>query len=407
MRGSRTLVVVLAVALSAAACSSSDRSASPAGDSGSVSTSTASTSPSTTSPSTSSPSTSGTTGPAAGPTTWLCRPGLADNPCEASRDATAVQGDGTRTLVSSSTIDEPPVDCFYVYPTVSKQPGPNATLAIDPEERQVAIAQASRFSAVCRVYAPMYRQLTLSALGGNATAANRAIAYGDVQAAWDDYLAHDNKGRGVVLIGHSQGAGMLDALVKARIDNDPVARKKLVSALLIGGNVLVPKGKDVGQDFQHVPACRDAGQVGCVVAYSTFDQAPPENSLFGRPRVATDGAEVLCTNPAALGGGSAPLHPYFPVSANLDLAKAALSGMITGLTTPWVTFPDLWSASCSEENGANVLRITDVRSPGDTRPTVVDSLGPTWGLHLLDVNLPLGDLVDLVGAQARAYTGAA
>ncbi len=407
------LLAGLAVLLLAAACSSGgsgpsgSASGSGSGSSdragGGATATDAGSAPGAASPSSSAP---------ASATVWLCRPGLADDPCTADRDATSVAADGTRTVESSHPTGEPPIDCFYVYPTVSKQPGPNATLAIDPEERQVAFTQASRFSRACRVFAPMYRQLTLSALGGKATAENRAIAYGDVQSAWDDYLAHDNHGRGVVLIGHSQGAGMLDQLLKNRIDKDPKVRRQLVSALLIGGNVLVPVGKDVGADFANVPACRSRTQLGCVVAYSTFDQPPPDDTLFGRPRSfsgqTTAGAEVLCTNPADLAGGSAPLHPYVPVAGEKwDLAGAALAPPPDpSLSTPWVTYPDLWTARCTTSNGANVLLVTDVRKPGDDRPHLVDSLGASWGLHLLDVNLPLGDLVSLVEAQSAAYTKA-
>lgn len=356
---------------------------------------------------------SNTTKPVTRPsnTVWLCRPGLADNPCDTPRAATAVAADGTQSPVKDNPVADPKIDCFYVYPTVSFQKGPNADLTIDKEETEVAVAQASRFSDVCRVYAPMYRQLTLSAIGGGATAQNRELAYGDVQSAWLDYLARDNKGRGVVLIGHSQGAGMLDALVKAQVDKKPEVRKKLVSALLLGGNVVVPKGKDVGGDFDNVPACRANDQTGCVVAYSTFDNPPPDNTLFGKPRRSgtPSGAdsEVLCTNPAALKGGSAALHPYFPTHENLDLAKGALSDTgVTNIATPWVTFPGLWTAQCQSQNGANWLQVTDTRQPGDTRPKLVNNLGASWGLHLLDINLPYGDLVDLVRAQAKAYAGA-
>ena len=51
-----------------------------------------------------------------------------------------------------------------MYPTVSSQLTENANLKIGPEEKQVAIDQASRFSQQCKVYAPMYPQLTLHAL---------------------------------------------------------------------------------------------------------------------------------------------------------------------------------------------------------------------------------------------------
>jgi hypothetical protein len=31
-------------------------------------------------------------------------------------------------------------------------------------------------------------------------------------------------------------------------------------------------------------------------------------------------------------------------------------------------------------------------------------LGASWGLHLVDVSLPLGDLLEVVAAQGEAYT---
>ena len=78
-------------------------------------------------------------------------------------------------------------------------------------------------------------------------------------------------------------------------------------------------GKGIGGTFQHIPACRSATQLGCVIAFSTFDQPVPANSLFGRTTV--QGEQVLCTNPAALGGGAADVDPIFPARrspADLD-----------------------------------------------------------------------------------------
>ncbi len=85
-----------------------------------------------------------------------------------------------------------------------------------------------------------------------ATAADRARAYQDVRDAWRDYLRNYNHGRGVVLIGHSQGSFVLRELVAKEIDSKPKVRERLISALLLGGNVTVKKGKDVGGDFKHV-----------------------------------------------------------------------------------------------------------------------------------------------------------
>ena len=125
--------------------------------------------------------------------------------------------------------------------------------------------------------------------------------------AWNYYLQHDNNGRGVVLIGHSQGSGVLTQLIRNEIDGKPV-QAKLVSALLLGTSLPVPKGKDVGGAFQHIPLCRSATQTGCVIAYASFRSTipPPENSRFGR--VQGENMEAACANPAALGGGSGELH---------------------------------------------------------------------------------------------------
>ncbi|HXQ18689.1 MAG TPA: DUF3089 domain-containing protein [Acidimicrobiales bacterium] len=336
-------------------------------------------------------------GAAASSTVWLCKPGLANNPCASNLDATVEAADGSTHVVQTADAKNPPIDCFYVYPTVSGQQTVNATLHIDPAETGVAVAQAARFSQYCRVYAPMYRQVTLSGLSHDTPAAG-AEAYGDVQSAFLDYLKHDNHGRGIVFIGHSQGAGVLIELLKSQVDPKPAVRKLLVSALLMGGNVTVPIGKVVGYDFRHIPACTSASETGCVVAYSSFDQPPPTNSLFGRPgqgvsllsgQTASAGLQVLCVNPAAPGGGPADLAPYFPTPG--------------GSAAPWVTYPGLYRAQCMSVGGATWLQVTTIATPGDTRPVESQVLGPTWGLHLVDVNIALGNLVSLVGTESKAY----
>jgi hypothetical protein len=345
-------------------------------------------------------------------TVWLCRPGLADNPCESDLTTTVVFANGSSTVEEAAPATDPPIDCFYVYPTVSSQQTENANLNIDPDERTVAIQQASRFSQVCKVYAPMYRQLTLSTIGkpGGASAAARALAYGDVLSAWQDYLAHYNNGRGVVLIGHSQGTGMLTQLVASEIDPNPDVRSRLVSALLIGGNVTVAVGQDVGGDFQNVPACRSADQTGCVVAYSSFIDPPPPDGVFGRVGVGPRGAEqagenleVLCVNPTSLSGGTGPLEPYFLTTRLPGVFGADLIGTPSA-STPWLAYPGLYTAHCESSGGTNWLQVDTTNIAGDQRWVVRQTLGPVWGLHLVDVNIALGNLVDLVRRQSAAFT---
>ena len=347
-------------------------------------------------------------------TVWLCRPGLAKNPCESDLTTTVVQPDGTTRVEHDKPAKNPPVDCFYVYPSVSAQPTVNADLSIDPELTVTAETQAARFSQVCRVFAPVYRQLTVVATGsaGGQSADARAVAYDGVLSAWREYLARYNKGRGVVFIGHSQGAGMLTQLLGSEIDPRPKLRRRLVSALLLGGNVTVAAGRGSGGDFQNIPACSRRGQTGCVVAYSSFDEEPPANSVFGRVGGGVSarsgdagGLEVLCVNPVAPGGGFGALDTY----RRTDLLPGpigAIGGPAPSAPTPWVRYPRLYSGECQTANGATWLQITDIGGPTDQRVRYQNPiLGPTWGLHLADVTIALGNLVDLVRGQARSYIG--
>jgi hypothetical protein len=362
---------------------------------------------------------------------------MAHDPCESDLDYTIVTGSGRTRTVSASPTTRPKIDCFYVYPTVSTQPTPNANLDLDPQETAVAVAQAARFSQVCNVFAPLYRQITLAVLTGAAhvTAADEALAYSDVLNAWKTYLADDNDGRGFAVIGHSQGAGILIKLLQEEVDDDPGVRSRLVSAIILGGNVTVPVDRTVGGSFRHIPACTNVDTPGCVIAYSTFDQAPPSNSIFGRAAPAS-GLQVLCVNPAASHAdaaadttvlatgapvssttptsssstaarppGARPLLPFFPtpLSADAGSSTSPIAPSETKLTTPWVTYPGLYSASCETDGNATWLQIDAHRGRGDTRPVVSQILGPTWGLHLDDVNLALGNLVDDLRQQAKAY----
>jgi hypothetical protein len=336
---------------------------------------------------------------------WLCKPGMKANPCGGSLSTTVFTPAGKKLAVRKvRAAKAPSVDCFYVYPTVSDEPAPQASLMLRPELRSIALYQAARYAEHCRVYAPIYRQVTLSGLFAPATVTPqmRETSYQDVVEAWRSYLAKDNKGRGVVLIGHSQGTFVLRRLVREEIDGKPAVRKRLVSALLLGGNVTVATGKDVGGDFQNIRACRSAKQFGCVVAFSTFGAPVPDPSNFGRTSVA--GQEVLCTNPAALGGGSGRIDPgypraFFAPGTTIGLGVGALGIPRPAATTAWLSFPKSYTARCSSAAGADVLQVT----PRAGAPKLVATPTAGWGLHLSDANIALGNLLGLVRRQIAAY----
>ncbi len=355
-------------------------------------------------------------------TVWLCLPGQKSDPCAPS--LTTTHASGTNQVLGTENIKpvkNPKIDCFYVYPTVSDQKTTQANLNIDPEERSIALYQAAYYSRYCRLFAPMYRQLTLSAIGaapGSSTTTtspassntttsslptNPPTAYADVLGAWRTYLAKYNHGRGVVFIGHSQGSGELEQLISQQIDNNPSVRKLLVSAIILGGNVTVKKGQDVGGTFKHIPACRSTTQLHCVVAYSTFDAPVPSDSIFGR--TSKPNQEVLCTNPAALKGGSAQLDSVFPTAPFAPGTTIGVATPLLGVTPPhvsttFVEYPSSYRGECTSAGGANVLQIQAINGA----PTIHAVPSPEWGLHLVDAGIALGNLVRMVGSEAAAYS---
>ena len=354
----------------------------------------------------------------ADPRTWLCRPGAHDA-CDIDETATVVSADGKLTKETWKADPNAPIDCFYVYPTISTDPGQNSDMTADPAETNVIKQQFARFASKCRPYAPLYRQITLVGLRkvlANPAAAlpfGEGVQYTDVKDAWNYYLKNDNKGRGVVLIGHSQGSFILMDLIRREIDGKPV-QSKIVSAILIGTVVPVPKGKDVGGAFQHIPLCHTASQTGCLITFASFRSTvpPPANTLFGR--VPDPNMVAACVNPAALAGGSGELHAYLSSDGRTITGTTKPKPWVTpevAIDTPWVSVPGLLTAKCAtNDNATGYLEVTVNGNPDDPRvDDIVGDIGvgnnvlANWGLHLVDVNLAMGNLIDIVGAQAKAY----
>jgi Protein of unknown function (DUF3089) len=342
---------------------------------------------------------------------------MTNDPCTYRFTATAVEGSGSRTdgavsgLPAASTAAK--FDCFYVYPTVSTSRTANAGLKVGKEEIAAAVDEVSPFSQVCNVWAPIYRQQTTitieRGLYGDESLLSSTfeVAYDSLLSGWNDFLEHDGNGLPIVLIGDSQGAAILIHLISTDLDHDPAVLHRLVVAIIAGGNLQVPTGKTVGSTFTHVPLCTRATQTGCAIAYSPYPSEPPADSLFGRPgqgvslqsgQTQKTGEQVACVNPAALGGGTAALDPYF-----LTVTQTGLSPPVS---TAWVTYPDLYEARCESSGGATWLQVNDIAKPGDTRPRVSESLGPMWGYHGDDVSLPLANLLrDVAGEEAAWMAG--
>lgn len=349
------------------------------------------------------------------PESWLCRPAQKDA-CRANFDATEISANGTTQVEPWKENPDAPIDCFYVYPTISRDKLPNSDLMTHPDEEDlVAREQLGRFASVCRPYAPIYRQGTIPALAGSVPGADFELAYNDVRRAFEYYVRNWNRGRGFVLIGHSQGSRMLKQLLQREIEGKAV-QKQLVSAIVPGNNVAVPTGKDVGGEFKSLPLCRSANQTGCLIAYVTFRKTapPPENSRFGRSP--GPGLSAACVDPAALVGDQY-LKPYFPTnhreivwSSTASIPRPWLTPWDEGIETPYVTLPNFLTASCVNNEHGSYLEVT-VHPQQDGRRTQ-DIAGELyrdrkviqdWGLHLIDVHVVLGNLLELVNKQTASY----
>ncbi len=98
---------------------------------------------------------------------WLCKPGQRPDPCTPGLSTTVYSAKlAPLRVVHPKQVRKPAIDCFYVYPTVSDQTTTLSNLQVDPEERSIALYQVARYSQYCRIFAPMYRQVTVPGARG-------------------------------------------------------------------------------------------------------------------------------------------------------------------------------------------------------------------------------------------------
>lgn len=330
------------------------------------------------------------------PTHWMCRPGQEET-CTRDLDAMVVAADGTRTPQRFVPAADPPIDCFYVYPTASHETTPFADMTASPELVATTRAQAGRLASRCRLFAPIYRQMTLPGLVqfmASGKPLDWDIPYRDVAAAWAWYLAHDNHGRGVVLIGHSQGTILLQRLIAEQIDGKPV-QARLVAAFLAGDPALaVPQGATVGGTFKHVPLCAAASQTGCAYAWGSYLAGATDVArVFGHSP--GGGLVAGCVDPAAPAGGTGMLKAYLPRPAIAPASDPA-----------WIEAVGQLSAGCMADAQGAVLTVTVEPSRFADLLTAMFAKGgrdPTWGLHRLDLALPQGNILDDIDAETASW----
>jgi hypothetical protein len=347
---------------------------------------------------------------------WLCLPGRGDV-CSTPLATTALNPNGYGSVGKTAVARDAAIDCFYVYPTVSRDQALNSDLSPGSEEKGAAEAQFARFASVCRPFAPIYRQMTLSAVvaftAGVDIRAPLALAYRDVAAAWHNYLASKNNGRPFVLIGHSQGSLMLQMLIANEIEKDPAVAARMKLAILPGFNLLVPQGKLVGGSLKKIPLCSRDGEAGCVITWTSFREknVPPVGAIFGIAD--QSGMTVGCVNPARPGSRDwVPLDSYWYTHSSYPVPGGPITWSTEGPpSTPYVRTEGLVSAKCVNDGPRGYLWVRTNADPKDKRTdriggevAVMGMFLPGWGMHLSDMAEAQGDLIRQVGeisAQSR------
>lgn len=163
------------------------------------------------------------------------------------------------------------VDVFFIHPTTYTEvrTGMNATIDNDyinaKTDYSSILFQASVFNRQCRVFAPRYRQAHISAFfmkDKQKADSALAISYDDIKTAFEFYLKNWNRGRPIIIAGHSQGALMAEKILKDYFEEKPLLNK-LVVAYTWGW----PVPKDM---FTSLEMCKDSLQTGCLCGWRTF-----------------------------------------------------------------------------------------------------------------------------------------
>lgn len=186
--------------------------------------------------------------------------------------------------------------------------------------------------------------------------------------------------------------------------------------MLIGtSGVVIPEGKNIGGTFKHMPVCREESETQCIITYASFrtEIPPPEDSLFGRPR--SPGGISACVNPVNLAGGPGELHAYFGATGTTIASGQIPMEWVTPpvkINTSFVSLPGLLNGQCIRDRGFSYFsvninsKLDDPRTDKIAGDVIINGeISKGWGLHLIDMHLGMGNLIDLVRTQSAAYLG--
>lgn len=314
------------------------------------------------------------------PAMWVSRPGTANDPAQYHPEGTPAAPQGKAFV-------------FFIHPT-SYLARDHWNGPIEDEDARYRTAlfmrgMASAFNGEAAVFVPYYRQAAFGSFLVNRpeTLKARAVAYGDVRAAFRTFLAQVPAGAPIVLAGHSQGAMHLMHLLQDEVRGKPLA-SQIVAVYVIGWPVS-PAHDLTATGF---PACAAPVSFGCVMSWMSFAEPADAGQMLDTYRAepgldgkAKGSEPVLCTNP--LTGGAAPDAPG---AANLGTMLPSMdlkTGKLLKLGIP---------ARCDAKTG--LLMIGD---PPDLGPYVL----PGNNYHVYDIPLFWANVrADIARREASWFT---
>ena len=347
---------------------------------------------------------------------WLCRPDIENDHCDtADLSTTEIQPDGTMVVLDEvAPSPDAEVDCFYVYPTVnfSLEPGNTEVLFPHPEAEIAIVSwQAAQYRAACRLFAPLYHQMSLISylvdLGEWEDAEYFQRGHDDVVEAFEYYMRNHNEGRGFVLIGHSQGSHNLTKLLEDKFDHDEALREQLVSAVLVGptNRVQVLEGELSGGSFSNIPLCANSRETGCVIAFDANAagvETIHKNSVFYSPPSAR-----ACVNPASIEGGEGTLSAFVFPRSSWNLGPV----FPEGVDTEWVRYPKIYTSHCAEPDEQHALLVDLSGDYTGEVPITPEGIQDIYAegreldrnLHGVETYIANSDLVRIVEQQIDAW----
>lgn len=176
-----------------------------------------------------------------------------------------------------------PVDCFYIYPTVTMQPeNGKQNISLENEEHKKGanyciVAQASVYAQSCNLFAPYYQQMNMETYSLPEDQLKKAadIAYSDIKAAFEYFLDNLNDDRPFIIAGHSQGS-ILTSMLLSDVLKDDTLRQRMIAAYAIGW----PITKEYMEQNPHLTFASGADDTGVIVSFNTCSEKSVEDNLL-------------------------------------------------------------------------------------------------------------------------------